>query len=58
VTCLWLVDIDECLTLDVCDEHATCTNNNGSFTCRCNNRYYGDGFTCQRVYDVTTTSHN
>ena len=38
-------DIDECkLTGNdrVCDENATCTNNDGSFTCACNEFWRGD----------------
>ncbi|XP_058208704.1 wall-associated receptor kinase 2-like [Rhododendron vialii] len=38
-------DIDECIDPDLndCDEHATCTNTPGSFTCSCNHHFFGDG---------------
>lgn len=29
------VDIDECLTLDTCQNEGTCTNTDGSFMCEC-----------------------
>jgi len=41
------VDIDECGTDTAgCSSAASCTNNEGSFTCACNAGYSGDGFTC------------
>ena len=39
-------DIDECSTQNVCSENAKCQNNNGSFTCGCNEGYYGTGDFC------------
>jgi len=52
-------DIDECLVvvantslgkvgaeLGPCDEHASCANNEGSYTCTCNSGYDGDGTSC------------
>jgi len=42
-----VADIDECGTNNGgCDSDATCTNTDGSFTCTCNIRYAGNGFTC------------
>ena len=42
-------DIDEC-SVDIgqrkCDGNATCVNLPGSYDCRCNRGYRGDGFTC------------
>ena len=40
-------DIDEC-TANVhdCDEHASCTNVRGSFNCKCDDRYIGNGTNC------------
>lgn len=29
-----------------CDENATCTNTDGSYTCSCASGYSGDGITC------------
>ena len=41
------IDVDECsLGTHSCDEHATCTNTKGSFTCRCNPGYRGTGYNC------------
>ena len=40
-------DVDECTTgTDDCDDNAECTNNDGSFSCSCNNGWTGDGKTC------------
>ena len=40
-------DIDECARdIDDCNEHAACTNTPGSFECRCNDGYIGDGVNC------------
>merc|ERR1712136_553253 len=39
-------DIDECATAtDGCVNNATCTNNEGSYTCACNDGFIGDGTT-------------
>ena len=41
------LDIDECtLSIDSCDNNATCNNTVGSYTCTCDIGYTGDGFTC------------
>ena len=32
--------------MDNCAEQATCTDNEGSFTCTCNNGYTGNGTRC------------
>ncbi|MCK5809208.1 Ig-like domain-containing protein [bacterium] len=41
------VDIDECATgADTCDDYATCTDTEGSFTCACNSYYIGNGYSC------------
>ena len=40
-------DIDECSNLEsACHENAKCTNTVGSFTCACNQNYFGNGFFC------------
>ena len=41
----FLTDIDECLSTP-CDKNAVCANTEGSFTCKCNTGYSGDGFGC------------
>lgn len=40
--------VDECLhKKHKCDKNANCTNiPNGSYSCKCNPPYTGDGFTC------------
>ena len=41
------VDINECTNGTAnCDVNATCTNTTGSFTCKCNPGFTGDGTTC------------
>ena len=41
-------DIDECASahLNSCDDNATCSNTDGSFTCTCNVGFAGDGVAC------------
>ena len=42
-----LLDIDECTTgAYVCDKKATCINKPGSYACKCNKGYEGDGKKC------------
>jgi len=40
ITC---VDEDECLKASSCDVNGLCTNTQGSFMCKCNKGYSGDG---------------
>ena len=40
-------DINECYSMDPCNDNATCTDTLGSFICTCNNGFTGDGLTCQ-----------
>ena len=40
------IDIDECALHHNCDENAFCSNLDGSFTCTCNEGYYGNGHIC------------
>ena len=43
-----LKDIDECETgANECDENANCFNTDGSYTCRCQTGFAGDGNLCQ-----------
>ncbi|MBV1857663.1 MAG: hypothetical protein KUG77_04565 [Nannocystaceae bacterium] len=45
-------DVDECVELTAgCDPNATCTNNEGAFSCECNDGWGGDGLAC--VLDTT-----
>ncbi|XP_076814750.1 IgGFc-binding protein-like [Clavelina lepadiformis] len=53
-------DINECRT-NPCDENASCTNTDGSFVCRCNAGYTGDGtrcrpLTCERLENPSAGS--
>jgi hypothetical protein len=42
---------NECLS-SPCDVNGECTNNVGSFICKCNIGYSGNGFTCEGKIDV------
>ena len=39
-------DILNCENDDGCHENATCSDDNGSYICVCNNGFTGDGFNC------------
>ena len=40
-------DYDECSSrAHACSENAKCTNNDGSYSCTCNEKYTGDGTSC------------
>lgn len=42
------VDINECTSgIHTCSVNAQCINNPGSFTCRCNVGFSGDGHNCE-----------
>ncbi|XP_063750705.1 sushi, von Willebrand factor type A, EGF and pentraxin domain-containing protein 1 isoform X1 [Eleginops maclovinus] len=40
------LDVDECALGSDCDEHASCQNTDGSYTCTCLRPYTGDGKNC------------
>ncbi|CAB1345368.1 unnamed protein product [Coregonus sp. 'balchen'] len=40
------LDVDECALGSDCDEHASCQNTDGSYTCTCIHPYSGDGKNC------------
>ena len=41
------IDTDECTAgTHRCDTNSTCINFDGSYTCKCNSGYNGDGFNC------------
>ena len=48
-----LIDIDECAEDETndCDSNALCTNNEGSYVCRCKGGYSGDGKNCSGKED-------
>ena len=47
-----LIDIDECvINTENCTSHSTCVNTDGSFDCRCDAGYTGDGrIACTGMY--------
>ena len=47
-------DINECVVDEPCHDNATCTNNDGSYSCACNNGYLGDGFNCTDINECDT----
>ncbi|XP_072016927.1 uncharacterized protein [Amphiura filiformis] len=52
-------DDDECgLRGDNCDVNAVCINNDGSFTCACNDGYTGDGITCSDMDECALNTDN
>eukprot|EP00122_Pirum_gemmata_P014732 Pgem_evm1s13743 len=64
------IDVNECAdpTLNNCDSNASCTNTNGSYTCKCKNGFVGNGNNCGLcprghvcnggVSSITCTSQN
>ncbi len=52
--CYYFTDIDECLdpSTHSCDSNANCTNTNGSYQCKCNQGYHGNGHTCTGIYVI------
>ena len=48
--CLSFSDINECTSDNNCDANAHCENIDGSFICKCNAGYSGDGVSCQGKY--------
>lgn len=46
---LVFLDVDECLlNIHDCSPNADCTNNLGSYNCKCHNGYSGDGTICDK----------
>ena len=37
---------------DNCHDNATCSNNDGSYSCSCNSGYTGNGRDCQSMFEV------
>ncbi|CAH1777556.1 unnamed protein product, partial [Owenia fusiformis] len=53
---LFIADIDICTkNLHECSKHATCSQQRpGEYTCKCNDKYVGDGKTCLPRHDEMT----
>uniref|UniRef100_A0A8C4EAZ8 Sushi, von Willebrand factor type A, EGF and pentraxin domain-containing protein 1 n=1 Tax=Dicentrarchus labrax TaxID=13489 RepID=A0A8C4EAZ8_DICLA len=49
------LDVDECALGSDCDEHASCQNTEGSYTCTCTHPYSGDGKNCTALSCPTPT---
>ena len=48
---LFWIDLNECSRDKYyCHQVASCTNYRGSFTCTCDQGYFGDGFECELNY--------
>lgn len=43
---IFLVDTDECVS-NPCDDNANCTNAPGTYYCKCNVGFSGNGFECE-----------
>ena len=39
-------DVDECLGVNQCSEYASCSNTVGSYQCKCDSGYWGNGRNC------------
>ena len=49
-------DIDECSVGHTCDKNAVCDNTRGSYSCKCNDAFFGNGQTCLRRTTRTETT--
>ena len=47
------LDKNECILGHTCHKDATCTNNDGGFTCSCKTGYEGDGRACRVKNECT-----
>ena len=48
-----LLDIINCENDDGCHDNATCTDDNGSYVCMCQEGFTGDGFNCTGLWGLT-----
>ena len=42
----FIPDVNECMLTSLCDLNAICVNFDGSYFCRCNDGYSGNGHQC------------
>ena len=50
------LELDECeLETHNCHAKASCSNTDGSYTCKCDDGYTGDGFTCTGIQILPVT---
>ena len=42
----YLLDVNECVSNNSCDEHADCHDTDGSYWCECWAGFSGDGYNC------------
>ena len=48
-----LLDLDECATgMHGCHAQASCRNTAGSYSCKCNSGYYGNGTSCKGILNT------
>ena len=46
-------NVNECSRgTDICDINAECIDTDGNFECFCNYGYAGDGFTCEKGFNI------
>ena len=45
--CVHVSDVDECTMYWPCHTNAVCTNNEGSYSCKCKDGYTGNGYWCK-----------
>ena len=51
INIVYSTDLNECITqTHDCYQFASCANERGSYSCKCNHGYIGDGFKCTPLY--------
>ena len=50
------IDIEECQK-NPCHVNAICSNVDGSYSCKCQNGYIGNGFNCEGIIRRNITTH-
>ena len=55
---VYSTDLNECdRNTNDCAQHASCTNERGSYSCKCNHGFIGDGFKCRPVIADSCSVH-